>query len=101
MRTLRPARFSAVLATLLLPALGGCSGASDDGTLEIAVVPKGTTNEYWKALHAGAEAAAQELGVRIVWKGPLQENDREAQQKVVEDLVVRGVDGLVLVPLDS
>ena len=101
MRTLRPARFSAVLTALLLPALGGCSGASDDGTLEIAVVPKGTTNEYWKALHAGAEAAAQELGVRIVWKGPLQENDREAQQKVVEDLVVRGVDGLVLVPLDS
>lgn len=95
-----PLRLPLVAPLALALALAACGGV-DDGTLEIAVVPKGTTNEYWKALHAGAEAAARDLGVRIVWKGPLQENDREAQQRVVEDLTVRGVDGLVLVPLDS
>src|ERR1017187_8164668 len=64
--------------------------------LTIAVIPKGTTHEYWKAVHAGAEEAAKELGVDIIWKGPLREDDREEQIKVVEDMVTRGVNGIVL-----
>jgi len=67
----------------------------------IAVIPKGTTHEFWKAVHAGAERAARELSVELEWKGPLKEDDRTAQIQVVEDFVVRGVDGIVLMPLDD
>lgn len=70
-------------------------------SLKIAVIPKGTTHEFWKAIHAGAADAAKEDGVEIVWKGPLKEDDRESQIKVVEDFVVNKVNGIVLAPLDD
>lgn len=67
----------------------------------IAVIPKGTTHEFWKSVHAGAVKAARECQVEIVWKGPLKEDDRDAQIAVVEDFVSRGVSGIVLAPLDD
>lgn len=68
----------------------------------IAVIPKGTTHVFWKSIHAGAEQAARELGnVTIDWKGPLLENDRTGQINVVQDFITKGVDGIVLAPLDA
>lgn len=67
----------------------------------IAVIPKGTTHEFWKSVHAGAVKASQELNVEIVWKGPLKEDDRDGQISVVEDFVNRGVQGICLAPLDD
>ena len=61
-----------------------CSrGSGDTGkSFTLAVIPKGTTNEFWKSTHAGAVKAADELkgkgvDVSIIWKGPLREDDRE------------------------
>ncbi len=86
----------------LVVALAACGGGSrkDAGKLRIAVIPKGTTHEFWRAVHAGAIKAGEELGVTIEWKGPLQENDREEQIKVIENFVIRGVSGIALAPLD-
>lgn len=68
----------------------------------IAVIPKGTTHEFWKSVHAGAARAAKEAGnVEIFWKGPLHENDAEGQINVVQEFITKRVDGLVLAPLDS
>jgi len=69
--------------------------------LEIAVIPKGTTHEFWKSIHLGAVMAAKEFGVEVIWKGPQKEDDRAQQITVVEDFVSRGVDGIVLAPLDE
>ena len=73
----------------VLPPLvrSACSGKSGRATT-IAVVPKGTTHEFWKSVHAGAVKAGRELGVEILWQGPLKEDDREDQIKVVDTLVV-------------
>jgi ribose transport system substrate-binding protein len=68
---------------------------------QIAVIPKGTTHEFWKSIHAGAVQAARELGVEVIWKGPQKEDDRAQQITVVEDFISRGVDGIVLAPLDD
>ena len=70
-------------------------------TIKIAVIPKGMTHEFWKSIHAGALQAARELGVEILWKGPQKEDDRAQQITVVEDVLSRGVDGIVLAPLDD
>jgi len=84
--------------------LAGC-GKKDadgkDGRLTIAVIPKGTIHEFWKTVRAGAEKAGEELGVEILWKGSLKEDDRDAQISVVENIIVRKVDGIVLAPLDD
>jgi ribose transport system substrate-binding protein len=85
----------------------GCSpqgGAADNGArdkLVIAVVPKATSHEFWKSVHAGAIKGAQKAGVDIIWKGPITESNREEQINVVQDFIAQGVDGICLAPLDS
>ena len=69
--------------------------------IEIAVIPKGTTHEFWKSVHAGAVQAQREFDVDIIWKGPLKEDDREAQIAVVENFITLGVSGILLAPLDD
>jgi ribose transport system substrate-binding protein len=78
------------------------TGSADGGkTLTIAVIPKGSTHDYWRALHAGADEAEKELGIKIQFKGPLKEDAKEDQIKVVEDFTTAKVDGIVLAPLDN
>jgi ribose transport system substrate-binding protein len=67
----------------------------------IAVVPKGTTHEFWKSVHAGANRAGQEARVQILWKGPLREDDRVQQIQAVETFANMNVLGIALAPLDS
>jgi ribose transport system substrate-binding protein len=76
-------------------------GAAPGKKLKIAVVPKGTTHEFWKSVHAGALKAAAELDVDVVWKGPLKEDDLKAQIDVVTTFVAQGVSGIVLAPLND
>jgi ribose transport system substrate-binding protein len=71
-------------------------------TLQIAVIPKGTSHEFWKSVHAGAENAARELGgIEIIWKGPAQENDIQGQIEVVQNMITRQVSAIVLAPNHS
>ncbi|KPK36763.1 MAG: sugar ABC transporter substrate-binding protein [Phycisphaerae bacterium SG8_4] len=79
---------------------------ADKAQYQIAVIPKGTTHVFWKSIHAGAVKAEQELkaegvDVEIIWKGPLKEDDRESQIRVMEDFITLGVTGIVLAPLDD
>jgi ribose transport system substrate-binding protein len=69
--------------------------------LTVAVIPKGTTHDFWKSVEAGAQAAGKDLGVQIQWKGPLMENDRAQQIAIVEQFVSGNVSGIVLAPLDD
>src|SRR6195256_6011979 len=98
-----------LLAVSLTIAALACKPTGPQGQkkkLTIAVIPKGTTHEFWKSIHAGANKAAQELSaqgtqVDVIWKGPLREDDREQQIQVVEGFTAQGVDGMVLAPLDD
>src|SRR3954451_20313266 len=93
-----------LLAFLL--ATTGAALASAAETYKIAVIPKGTTHEFWKSINAGAVKAERELNaqgikVQVIWKGPLREDDRDQQIQVVENFMTRRVSGIVLAPLDS
>ena len=94
-----------VIATMSCNKPGG-PAASGKKKLTIAVIPKGTTHEFWKSIHAGSNKAASELSaqgneVEVIWKGPLREDDREQQIQVVEGFTSQGMDGIVLAPLDN
>ncbi len=67
-------------------------------TFEIAVVPKSQSLVFWQSVHAGAEAAAQELKVKVLWNGPASETDFAPQINIVEDFMNRGVDAIALAP---
>lgn len=61
----------------------------------------GSTDEFWKSVHAGGVQASRELGVNIIWQGPIRRDDRTAQIDVIENMIVRGVKGIVLAPIDN
>src|SRR5438093_8740601 len=93
------------IATLSCTKPGG-STAGGKKKLTIAVIPKGTSHEFWKSIHAGSIKAAREFSsqgmeVEVIWKGPLREDDREQQIQVVEGFTSQGVNGIVLAPLDN
>lgn len=79
----------------------GGTDAPKTERLQIAMIPKGTSHVFWKSVEAGAKKAAGELNVDLTWKGPLKEDDRAEQIKVLEDFVAKGVDGIGLAPLDD
>jgi len=95
-----------LILTAILPL--GCNRSKSTGgkKLTIAVIPKGTSHEFWKSIHAGAVKASRELStpgaeVEVIWKGPLREDDRDQQIQVVEGFASQGVNGIVLAPLDN
>ncbi len=92
---------AALIASLAISGCGTQENGADQGQIKIAVIPKGTTHQFWKSIHAGAEKAAQELSVEVIWQGPLKEDDRQMQIQVVQNFISQGVDGIVLAPLDS
>src|SRR6185436_1008129 len=74
----------------------GNTGTDSKKKLTIAVIPKGTTHEFWKSIHAGSlkaagEFTAQGSPVEVIWQGPLREDDREQQIRVVEGFSSQGV----------
>jgi ribose transport system substrate-binding protein len=95
------------LACLAAMLFAACEKAPPSGSapgtsaVRIAVIPKGTTHVFWKSVEAGARKAGAELGVEILWKGPLKESDRAEQIKIVEQFASEGVTGIVLAPLDD
>lgn len=106
MNSFRLSRLALGVAAACL--LSACSQPTPSGSApaaakapRIAVIPKGTTHEFWKAIHAGAVKAAREQGAEVIWKGPVKEDDRDDQIKVVENFVSQGVDGIILAPLDD
>ncbi|MGN6547000.1 MAG: substrate-binding domain-containing protein, partial [Aureliella sp.] len=107
-------RLLAALVLCLLPAcFFGCAPSSssstsgsaaneENHTLRFAVIPKGTSHQFWRSVHAGAEAAAKELkNVEILWKGPETEADTAGQIAVVKDFITNRVEGNVLAPNHS
>jgi ABC-type sugar transport system substrate-binding protein len=83
---------SAVVAALFL---SGCHKTADSGSgghvLTVALMPKSKGNAYFIACHKGAEEAAQELKIKLLWEGPT-ESDPAKQNEIVDTWITRGVD---------
>ncbi len=78
------------------------AAATGERKLRVAVIPKGTTHDFWKSVQAGAQQAARELGnVEVIFRGPEKEDDREQQVALVQNFISSRVDAIVLAPLDE
>lgn len=86
---------------LVLGLAGAVSCSRSSGKKLVAVVPKGTNHIFWQTVHAGALKAAQEFDLEILWNAPQLEIDSSRQISIVENLITRQVDGIVLAPVEE
>ena len=63
--------------------------------MTIALMPKAKGDPYFVSCRIGAEEAAKELGVELLWDGPTS-LDPAKQTEVVEAWITRGVDAIAV-----
>ena len=61
----------------------------------VALMPKAKGDPYFVSCKAGADEAAKELGVELLWDGPT-DLDAAKQNEVVEAWITRGVDAIAV-----
>ena len=92
-QTGRPAALA--LAAVVLVAAGSAwwfQGASTGKhKITVAMMPKAKGDPYFISCRKGAEEAAQQLGIDLLWDGPT-ELDTAKQNEVVDGWITRGVD---------
>lgn len=100
-------RIAAAVATASIFALllSACGWGEDIRTVpgeqrNIALIVKNKDGEFWNTVKMGAEAAAKEFNVKLVFDGPTNEIDTETQVELVNKYLVYGTEGLVLAAND-
>jgi rhamnose transport system substrate-binding protein len=92
-----------LLLTAGLVITAGCSKSSDTGSnsksgsdgkkLTIALLPKSKGNAYFLSCKKGADRAANDLGVELIFDGPT-DPDPAKQNEIVENWITLGVDAI-------
>lgn len=80
-----------VLALAALTA--GCQGKKRK---TIAVIPKGTSHQFWVSVENGVRKAGVDFDVEIVWSGPPLETEYGRQLEILDAMINRHVDGIAL-----
>ena len=97
-------RFPLILSALILVTssaiLLGCSKkeATGGSNIRLAFITNGVAS-FWTIAKFGAEAAGKELGVTVSVHMPAE--GIVDQKRIVEDLIIRGVDGIAISLIDS
>jgi ABC-type sugar transport system substrate-binding protein len=81
-------RFCAAGAVLLASLL---TASAADSKLIVAMLPKSKGNAYFISCKAGADKAAKELGIQLLFDGPTDSNAAK-QNEIVENWITLGVD---------
>lgn len=114
---------AATMATLMLVGLTACGGGSASApqgevesagtvsegqaqstsskTIKVAYIVKAMTDQFWIDMKEGAEVAAREKNVELLFQAPEKETDVEKQIQMVENAIVSRVDAIVLSAADS
>lgn len=89
-----------ILLALAVLASGDKSFGAD-AKLKLGVIPKSTGGEFWETVAKGAQKAAKDLNVDIRWEGTVTETELAEQNKIIENMVNLGVQGIALAPLNK
>lgn len=98
MKHIKPAALLLAVLLLAIPLSACKTGAA--GTRTVAVIAKAVDSDFWHAVRNGVEAAAIEYNVSVTFEGPENEEDFEAQNRMIANAVTRGVDVIVLSAID-
>lgn len=92
-------RFSWNVAVLALLIGTGCGRNKKDAQLTIGLMPKLVGIDYFNACERGAKAAASELGIKLVYEGPIT-NDVSRQAEMLDTWITRKIDAIAVAPND-
>ena len=83
----------ALLLTACKKESGSTASTSSGGGKQttLAMMPKSKGNSYFMAARKGAEDAAKEFNVKLIWDGPT-DPDPAKQNELIDTWIVRGVD---------
>lgn len=87
-------KFGLILAFILLFSSALIYGHTQQRELTIAFLPRSLGNPIFLDAFESAQKKANELGVRLEWVAPF-DFDCEAQVEMIENLIRRGVDGII------
>jgi ABC-type sugar transport system substrate-binding protein len=91
-------KFLALLIVAGLAAVTGCSKSSESSPggskkLTVALLPKSKGNAYFISCRKGADKAAKELGIDLIFDGPT-DPDPAKQNEIVDNWITLGVDAI-------
>ena len=77
------------------------AGGETASDVNISVVLKTLSSEYWGYVEAGCNAAAEALGVNVTVVGPGAESEIEQQVSMIEQQIGAGCDAIIVAPNDA
>lgn len=89
-----------VMVVVALPVFA--TGSTEDGgEIYIPVISKGFQHQFWQTVMSGAEDAAEELGVDMVFEGPTSEAGIQEQVQMLQGALAEGPQAIALAALDT
>lgn len=85
----------------LMGAAAVMSGPSQAAEAYFPIIAKGFSHQFWQAVKAGAESAAQKNGVKITFEGPNTEAEIDKQTDILNAAIAKKPQGLGFAALDS
>lgn len=87
-----------IIILIILLSLTGCNKL--ERKINISVILKSTTSQFFKSVSDGANSAAKEYNLTISCVGPNNEEDYESQNRMIENAINQNVDVIVLSAID-
>lgn len=92
---------SLLLVITLLLSIMGCANHGVKKKINITVITKATDTDFWRAVEGGCNAAASEYNIDLIFQGPMDEEDYEMQNRMLEEAISKKTDAIVLSAIDK
>jgi ribose transport system substrate-binding protein len=89
------------LVIVLTLALSCMAAFAEGDTMYISVISKGFQHQFWQTVAKGAQAAADEYGVEILFDGPASETEIDAQVEMLKAEMAKEPDAICLAALST
>jgi fructose transport system substrate-binding protein len=94
----------AALATTAIAACGGNDnggGGGGGGEVSVGLITKTDTNPFFVKMKQAAQAAAKQDGATLISAAGKFDGDNQSQVTAIENMVTRGVKGILITPSDT
>lgn len=90
--------FAAVALSAI--ALNAQFAHAQEKKVTVAFIPGIASDPFFLAMEKGARAAAEKLGIELIWQGSASEYSPQTQLPFVDAALAQDIDALILVPTD-